>query len=145
MLRRAHIVGALTVLCMVLDPLVLASFTSAPNGPNSVTTAQLAAPTSVSAVRGTCSANTSVTAKVSWTASTSSQTTGYEIFRTTTSGSGYVSVGTATASPFTDTSVTFSTRYYYVVQSSRYLWRSVNSNEDPMTTPNLLCVGGSNT
>jgi bacillopeptidase F len=90
-------------------------------------------------VQGTVKVN------LTWTASSSSQTTGYEIFRSTTSGSGYTSVGTKNGTSFTDSSVTFSTRYYYVVQSSRNSWRSVNSNEDPVTTPNLACVGGSDT
>jgi hypothetical protein len=115
----------------------------------SVTTALLAAPTSVSAVRGTCSVLAGTTkVNVTWMASTSPATTGYDILRSTTSGSGYSVVGTVSGigtTSFTDSSVSFSTRYYYVVHSSRNLWRSVNSNEDPVTTPNALCVGGSDT
>jgi fibronectin type 3 domain-containing protein len=143
--RRCSAVGALTLVILAAPAVVFASFASTPNAPHSVATALLAAPTSVSAVRGTCSTLSSTKVNLTWTASSSSQTTGYEIFRSTTSGSGYASVGTTASTSFIDSTVAFSTRYYYVVQSSRNLWRSVNSNEDPVTTQSSVCLGGSDT
>ena len=42
----------------------------------------------------------------------------YSVLRSTTSGSGYASIGTASSSPFTDTNAANGTPYYYVVDAS---------------------------
>jgi fibronectin type 3 domain-containing protein len=52
---------------------------------------------------------------LSWSAV--SNVTSYEILRSTTSGSGYASVGSSTTTSFTDNSVTDGTTYYYVVRA----------------------------
>jgi fibronectin type 3 domain-containing protein len=72
-----------------------------------------AAPTALSTIRA---GNDRV--KVLWTNSTSSSAILYNVQRSTTSGSGYASVGTATGSPFMDTSVQNGTAYYYVVTAA---------------------------
>jgi hypothetical protein len=41
---------------------------------------------------------------------------------------------------FTDSTVSFSTTYYYVVQSTKNNWRSVNSTQVSITTPSSLCI-----
>src|SRR5437879_3236068 len=48
-----------------------------------------------------------------WTASTGA--TSYNVKRSTTSGSGYVRIGTSTAAAFTDMGLTNGTTYFYVV------------------------------
>jgi fibronectin type 3 domain-containing protein len=55
-------------------------------------------------------------ASLSWTASTSPNVTGYNIYRSTTSGTGYVLINTSPISgvTYTDSTVSASTTYYYV-------------------------------
>jgi len=139
------IAGAAVQLAAPFD--AYASFTNAQSQGFSVTTAQLLAPTSVSAVKGTCHTLSSTAVNLSWTATTSTAATGYDILRSTTSGSGYTLIASVTPSStvsYIDTTVAFSTRYYYVLQSSRNSWRSANSNEDPVTTQGSTCLGGNN-
>lgn len=65
---------------------------------------------------------------------------GYDIYRSTSSGGSYDfidHVGTVTS--FTDSGLAGDTTYYYVLQSTRDAWRSVDSNERSATTA-LLCV-----
>jgi hypothetical protein len=103
----------------------------------------IAAPTVLSAVRGTCVLLTSAAVNLSWTATSSTFADGYQIFRSTVSGSGYSSIGTVSGratTTFIDTTVGFSTTYYYVVQAKKLVWRSSNSNQAQLTTPTLLCV-----
>jgi autotransporter-associated beta strand protein len=71
--------------------------------------------------------------------------TGYNVLRTTTSGSGYVSITNGVTGPvcgsgwnnatFLDTTAQNGTIYYYVVQSVNSAGASVNSSESPATTP----------
>jgi hypothetical protein len=109
----------------------------------SVASPTLAAPTGLAAARGACVVLTSNAVNLSWAATTSTFADGYEIFRSTTSGSAYASVGTVsgrTTTTFTDTTVAFVTTYYYVVQAKKLVWRSPNSNEPQVTTPTPLCA-----
>jgi hypothetical protein len=116
---------------------------STPGAAGSVSTATIAPPTSVTAARGTCVLLTSATVVVSWTATSSTFADGYEILRSTTSGSGYSSIGTVAGlgtTTFTDGTVAFLTTYYYVVRAKKLAWRSVNSNQAQVTTPSPVCV-----
>jgi hypothetical protein len=73
-----------------------------------------------------------LTVDITWTPTVDTRATGYQILRSTTSGSGYVQVGTATpssATSFADLPLVPGT-YYYVVRSYYASWTSVNSNED---------------
>lgn len=56
---------------------------------------------------------------LTWTASTSSGVTGYNVYRSQTSGGPYVQVnaGLATGTSYLDSSVTAGQTYYYVVTS----------------------------
>lgn len=86
-----------------------------------------AAPTGV-----TASASSQTAINVSWTAS--SGATSYKIFRSTTSGSGYVQVGTSTTTSFADSGLTCNTTYYYVVKASNGTCDSGNSAQASATT-----------
>jgi hypothetical protein len=106
-------------------------------------TGTLAAPTGAAAARGTCTILSSSTVVVTWVQTTSTFADGYEILRSTTNGSGYASLETVagrTTTTFTDTTVGFSTTYYYVIRSKRNNWRSPDSNQASVTTPTVACI-----
>ena len=147
--QRATLVLGLLVVALSglsLDPPsgVSASFTSVTAAVATVmSSGTLASPTGVTAVKGTCSILSSTQVNVSWSASASTFATGYTILRSTTSGSGYASVGSVSGpstTSFTDTTPAFSTTYYYVVRATRNNWVSANSNQATVTTPTALCV-----
>src|SRR2546425_7145886 len=79
------------------------------------------APTNLTATAG----NAQVA--VTWTASTG--TTSYNVKRSTTSGSGYVRIGTSTAVAFTDMGLTNGTTYYYVVSGVNASGEGPNSSQ----------------
>src|SRR3990170_2247532 len=88
------------------------------------TTDGLDPPTSLSATPG-------ATVALAWTVTPDAYATGYQVLRSTTSGSGYSQVGTATpqsATAYTDTPAGAGT-YYYVLRSYYQNWTSVDSNE----------------
>lgn len=69
---------------------------------------------------------------LTWTATPDTYATGYHIYRSTTSGSGYVlidSVAGRTNTAYTDTTVSALTTYYYVVRANAAAWTSVESNQ----------------
>jgi hypothetical protein len=132
--RRACLLAtiALAIVSAAVDvaPPAVAAFTSNPSHPtSSVSTATLAAPTSLSA---SCFLLTPTHIRLNWTATSSAWADGYEIFRGTVSGGPYSSVGTVSGqgtTTFDNTRPSGSTTYYYVVKSTKQLWRSVNSNQ----------------
>lgn len=95
-----------------------------------------AAPTNLAATAG----NGQIS--LTWTASANA--TGYKVFRSTTSGSGYSQVGTPSATNFTDSPLTNGTQYFYVVKATNSIGDSGNSNEANATPNdgNLLLNGG---
>jgi hypothetical protein len=121
-----------------------AGFTSAPSSPAmTISSASLAAPTGLSASSTGCVLNVSTKVKLTWTATSSSWADGYQIFRSTTNGGPYSSVGTVSGqstTTFTDSSVAFLTTYYYVVQATKLNWRSANSSQASITTLSGLCL-----
>ena len=70
---------------------------------------------------------------LTWTASTST-VSGYNIYRSTTSGSGYTKIGTSTTTSFVDSSGTGATKYFYVATAfDSGGFESANSNETSAT------------
>ena len=96
------------------------------------------APTGLTATAGNAQVS------LSWTAS--SGATSYKVKRSTTSGGPYTTIATGvTATSYTDTTVTNSTTYYYVVTALNANGESGNSNEASATptapTPPLAPTG----
>lgn len=78
-------------------------------------------PTNLAAIAGN--------AQVALTWSASTGATSYQVKRSTTGGSGYSTVGSPTATNYTDTSVTNGTTYYYVVAAVNSAGDSANSSQ----------------
>jgi autotransporter-associated beta strand protein len=72
---------------------------------------------------------------LSWTASAGA--TSYNVMRATTSGGPYTTIGTTSATNYTDTSVTNGTTYYYVVTASNNVGQSVASTQSAATPPTI--------
>jgi hypothetical protein len=131
--RFRLIVGVLAVTLLSVaagaPSTTLARLTDSATSTQSVTTDTLDPPTSLAATGG-------ASIGLSWVATVDTYASGYEIWRSTVSGSGYGLVGTAT--PRSATSATDSPSagtYYYVLRSYFQNWRSVNSNQASATVP----------
>jgi len=88
------------------------------------------APTSLSAADTAADNGGSI--NLSWTVSTSPETTTQRIYRSTSSGSGYALIGTLTdntTTTYVDTTATTGTSYYYVVRAFNGSQESSDSNE----------------
>jgi pectate lyase/fibronectin type 3 domain-containing protein len=83
-----------------------------------------------------------------WTAVSGASS--YNIYRSTTSGSGYSKIGTSTTTSFTDSNVVGSTQYFYSVSAQAGGMESGISAESSVTTPlsaptGLFAVAGDGT
>lgn len=72
---------------------------------------------------------------LSWTASTSTGVTGYDIYRSTTTGGPYTQIGTIAASPYVDASVQAGQTYYYVITAVGTSGQSGYSSQVTATIP----------
>jgi predicted ribosomally synthesized peptide with SipW-like signal peptide len=126
----AALAVAVLVVGLAAAPLVtLARLTDSDSSTNSFTTDTLDPPTGLAATGG-------ASIGLSWTATPDTYATGYEIRRSTTSGSGYALINTVTPRTATSTSDSPSAGiYYYVLRSYFQNWRSVDSNEASATVP----------
>src|SRR5262245_31205195 len=94
--------------------------------PATYTTETLDPPTSL-----TCTATIPLIVTLNWTATVDARATGYQVFRSTTSGSGFTQIGTVTSrttTTYADTPLVPGT-YYYVLKTYFGSWTSVNSNQ----------------
>jgi hypothetical protein len=143
---RASLAIGFALLLAVAFPAssTLARLTDAAASTGSIAAHALNPPTLLSAVGGS-----SVT--LSWVHSVDSYATGYAVYRSATSGSGYAlvsNVGPGTASTTTDSPGTGT--WYYVLQTTYQSWTSANSNQASATvsvatsTALVTCVGASN-
>lgn len=135
MRRQAGVIGALALACLVAAaPVTLARFTSSPDTTGTFTTGTIDPPTSLAAsVSGT-------TVTLTWTPTVSTAATGYDVLRSSTSGSGYAVVSSVTPrSAASTTNNPGNGTWYYVLQSVYQNWRSGSSNQASAT------VGGAST
>jgi hypothetical protein len=131
---RTRALGLLVAGCLVAiaaaAPVSSALFTSATGSSGAFTADVLDPPSGLNAtVSGADVA-------LDWTASPDGYVTGYEVRRSTTSGSGYSTIATPSGTSYTDSGLASGT-YYYVVRSTFAAWTSAYSNEAAAT------VGGS--
>lgn len=121
-------------------PRTLARFADATAATGTVIADTLAPPTSLAATGG-------VNVDLTWTATTDTYATGYALYRSSTSGSGYglvanVTPGSAVATTDTPTAGT----WYYVLRSVYQSWDSADSNQawatvgTPTSTAYAACV-----
>lgn len=106
-----------------------------------LSTGVLTPPLALTANPGTCSFAGDKTV-LSWTASTSSWASGYEIARSTVSGGPYTVIATVTGvatTTYTDSPPAFSTTYYYAVRATKHAWRSIDATAS-RRTKSSLCI-----
>jgi hypothetical protein len=106
---------------------------AAPNGANAFATATLQPATGLAAV-----SNGADQIDLSWTASASGFAEGYNVYRSTTDGSGhaliaFVAGGGSTVHP--DPALPAATTYYYIVETVYQNWSSAASNQASAATP----------
>jgi hypothetical protein len=117
------LVAVLVGLAAANAPTTLARLTGQGTSTYSMSTDTLAPPTGLAASGPT-------TAALTWTASNDAYAAGYQVLRSTTSGSGYALVGTVTPGSATSASDSPGNGvFYYVLRSYFQNWLSVNSNE----------------
>lgn len=87
-----------------------------------------------------CSVTISHSVSLTWTASTTAGVTGYNVWRSTTSGGPYTQLNTTTvaATSYTDTSVSAGQIYYYVVTAVDGSNQSADSSQAQATVPTDL-------
>ena len=141
---RLLIGGAVVVAALSACSLALAAFTSpAGAGPMTLSSATLAPPTGVSAGQVNCRRNRPVRISISWTKTVSAFATGVSVERATTSGGPYTTIATLGKNKVTytdsDPALTYTTTYYYVVQSTFLAWTG-DSAEVAVTTLNNNCA-----
>jgi hypothetical protein len=130
-IRRPPVVAAAilalatgTSLGFLAPPATLAFLVDSATSVATFTTDGLDPPTSLSATGG-------ASAALAWTPTVDTYASGYQVLRSTTSGSGYAQVATATprtASSYADVPATDGT-YYYVLRSYLSSWTSAQTAE----------------
>jgi hypothetical protein len=79
-----------------------------------------------------CSVSFATKPTLTWTATPDTYASGYQVLRSTTSGSGYAVVATVTprtTTTWTDNTVAALTTYYYVVRAVASSWTSALTNQ----------------
>lgn len=77
---------------------------------------------------------------LSWTAPPDADLYGYVVYRSTTSGSGYVEVGRPTTTSFVDTGLTTGTTYFYVVRALDQANNLSAASNEASAVPSALAV-----
>jgi hypothetical protein len=120
---RGLVAAAIVLGLAASAPISQARFTDADAGTAAFTSGSILPPTSLAGTNGTI-------ATLTWVPSTSTVVTGYEVYRSATSGSGFAQVGSV--APRTATTTTddpAAGTWYYVLRSTWQGWTSVASNE----------------
>jgi hypothetical protein len=141
--RRCWLIVLVLVLSLRGGTEASARWQSTASASHTVSSATLAPPTSPAAAPGTCVPRSSDSIDVSWTPTASRWADGYLVSRATQSGGPYQVVGTVVGqgvSSYSDSGLAFSTMYHYVVEATKYNWRSVQTAEVKRQTRNTNCV-----
>ena len=103
------------------------------SAPSTSTSSSISAPTGIGALYSATSKGISVT----WSASKTIDITGYNVYRTTTTGKNYAKVGTAAKGvlQFVDGTVERNATYYYMIRAYKTTTESANSSEGSVTVP----------
>jgi hypothetical protein len=120
-----------------------AAWRSTASASHTVSTATLAPPTSPATAAGTCIPTVSDSVVVSWTPTGSTWADGYLVSRATKSGGPYEVVATVVGqgvSSYSDSGLLFDTTYRYVVEATKYDWRSPQTAEVQRKTRKSNCV-----
>lgn len=136
MRTKAAVLAALLVVAgLATAPVTLARFGAGGTVAASMATATLAAPTGLAGTGG-------LTASLTWTPSTSTTATGYELWRSATTGSGYTQVGTVTpVSASSTTDAATAGTWYYVMRTYAGGWTSAYSNEASVLVSGVTTTG----
>jgi hypothetical protein len=138
-MRRA-LVGALLLVAAVGAP-ALASYGDSATAASTLRTTQLAAPTGLTATGG-CSSGLPKLPRVtlSWTATTSSFATGYDVYRAVGGGTQTLltTLSPRTVTSYVDSAVLVATSYTYSVRTRYASWSKASSNASASTP--VLCL-----
>ena len=142
-MRRPVLAALLAGAALATAAGALADITTNVSVSQTLATATLAPATSTAAAQVACKNNKPPQINITWTASASTFTTGYTVYRSTTDGSGYTQIGTtgSSSTSFTDPSTTlaYATTYYYVVDAAAQSW-SARSVQAQVTTLSSKCT-----
>src|SRR5829696_6056949 len=128
MRRPAAAATALIVCLLGATPVSLARLASTSDASGSFATGTIDAPT------GLAASTSGTTVTLTWTPTSTTVATGYDVLRSTTSGSGFAVVSTVTPRlAATTTNSPGSGSFFYVLQSIYQNWRSASSNEATAT------------
>jgi hypothetical protein len=139
MMRRAVIGGVAGVLLLATP--ALSSFLDSATAAGTNSTSQLAAPTGLSATAG-CTTGIPKLPKVTltWTATTTTFATGYDIYRAVGAGPSTLltTISPRTTVSYVDNAVALLTSYTYVVKTRYALWTAASSSASASTP--VLCL-----
>jgi hypothetical protein len=132
-------VGAVLLVLVVTAP-ALGSFLDSATAASSVTTAQLAAPTGLTATAGCAGLPSLPRVSLAWTATSTTFATGYDVYRAVGAGaSTYLATVTPrTTVTYVDTAVVLSTTYTYTVKTRYASWTKASLTASATTA--LLCL-----
>ncbi len=119
-----------------------ASYTDSTSAAATYTAGALQPATAPAATAGTCSTVTGDRTVLTWTATTSTWASGYEIARSTTAGGPYTVIATVSGvgtTTYNDGPLAFSTTYYYAIRATKHQWRSADATVS-RKTKSSLCI-----
>jgi len=133
--RRVAAIGLIATIGLVTpaSPTTVALATDVESVASTITADTLNPPTNLAcAGLPSCTVTFLTKPMLTWTATPDTYATGYQVWRSTTSGSGYVQVASVTprtTTTWTDSTVSPLTTYYYVVRAVANSWTSVFTSQ----------------